>query len=54
MPIKTNIEALREAISDRGIRRDPRIIITGEDVATRGCLPGHRRAVRRVRAGPRH
>ena len=35
MPIKTNIEALREPMATE-MRRDPRIIITGEDVAARG------------------
>lgn len=35
MPIKTNIEALRETMAAE-MRRDPRIIITGEDVGPRG------------------
>lgn len=35
MAIKTNIEALRDAMAD-AMRRDPRIIITGEDVGPRG------------------
>ena len=35
MPIKTNIEALRDTMSVE-MRRDPRIIITGEDVGQRG------------------
>ena len=35
MPIKTNIEALRDTMFVE-MRRDPRIIITGEDVGQRG------------------
>lgn len=35
MPIKTNIEALRETMA-AAMRRDPRIVITGEDVGPRG------------------
>lgn len=35
MPIKTNIEALRDTMSVE-MRRDPRIIIMGEDVGQRG------------------
>lgn len=35
MPIKTNIEALRETMA-AAMRRDPTIIITGEDVGQRG------------------
>jgi 2-oxoisovalerate dehydrogenase E1 component beta subunit len=35
MPIKTNIEALREAMAE-AMRRDPRIVVTGEDVGPRG------------------
>lgn len=35
MPIKTNIEALRETMATE-MRRDPRLIITGEDVGQRG------------------
>lgn len=35
MPLKTNIEALRETMATE-MRRDPRIIITGEDVGPRG------------------
>ena len=35
MPIKTNIEALRETMAAE-MRRDPTIVITGEDVGQRG------------------
>jgi 2-oxoisovalerate dehydrogenase E1 component beta subunit len=35
MPVKTNIEALRETMAAE-MRRDPTIIITGEDVGKRG------------------
>src|SRR5512135_2046575 len=35
MPIKTNIEALRDTMAE-AMRRDSRIIITGEDVGPRG------------------
>src|SRR5512139_4222744 len=35
MPVKTNIEALRETMAAE-MRRDPTIIITGEDVGPRG------------------
>jgi 2-oxoisovalerate dehydrogenase E1 component beta subunit len=35
MPLKTNIEALRETLAAE-MRRDPRIIIIGEDVGQRG------------------
>ena len=35
MPIKTNIEALREAMAE-AMRRDLRVIVTGEDVGQRG------------------
>ena len=37
MAIKTNIEALRDTMAEE-MRRDPTIIITGEDVATRGGI----------------
>jgi 2-oxoisovalerate dehydrogenase E1 component beta subunit len=35
MPTRTNIEALREAMAE-ALRRDPRVILTGEDVGPRG------------------
>lgn len=35
MPVKTNIEALRETLAAE-MRRDPTIVITGEDVGRRG------------------
>src|SRR5450759_259201 len=35
MPTKTNLEALREGMA-QALRRDPRVIITGEDVGPRG------------------
>ena len=51
---RTFIEAIRETLAEE-MRRDPSIIVLGEDVGREGRrVPGHRRAVRRVRRRPGH
>ena len=49
MAIKTNIEALRDAMS-AAMRQDSSIIVMGEDVGQRGRrFPRHRGPVCRIR-----
>ena len=51
MALMTFIEAIRDTLAEE-MRRDESVIVLGEDVGKKGGVPGHGRAVGRVRRPP--